>query len=60
MDVAFQVEDVAIRARAKVLYHTGPSGDSPEGIGVRFEAHSAENREAIETLIEQRSVRCLG
>jgi len=60
VDVAFQVEDVAIRARAKVLYHSGPSGDSPEGIGVGFEAHSAANRETIETLIDQRSVRCLG
>ena len=60
VDVAFQVEDIAIRARATVLHHAGPAGDTPGGIGVRFDALSAENREAIETLIEQRSVRCLG
>jgi hypothetical protein len=60
VDVAFQAEDIAFRARATVLYHAGPSGDTPGGIGVRFIALPAENRESIESLIEQRSVRCLG
>jgi hypothetical protein len=60
VDVALQVEDIAIRARGTVLHHAGPAGGTPGGIGVRFDALSTESREAIETLIEQRSVRCLG
>ena len=59
VDVAFLIEDVAIRARATVVHHVAPSGDAPGGIGVRFHGLSPASSEAIETLIEQRSVRCL-
>ena len=59
VDVAFQAEDVAVRTPATVLYHAGP-GSTPGGIGVLFDALSDEVRDAIESLIEQVAIRCLG
>jgi hypothetical protein len=59
VDVAFPLEDITIRAPATVLYHAGPAGAAPTAIGVLFDALPAESVDAIRTLVEQRSVRCL-